>query len=122
MSEGEINVDSTKMPEQPPLTEQQKLARQKQIQKEAAVQLANYKKRLEEGVKLKRLQVEELELNIKYFEAKVAWKALQPEIEELEAQEQAEMKKLEESQRQSMKLKSKPDITTVKTGKPRKSE
>ena len=75
-----------------------------------------YKKRLTESVGIKKLQVEEIELNIAYFEAKKAWKELQPEIEKLEALEQAEIQKQQEEMKEAEKSKIQP----VKQGKPRK--
>jgi hypothetical protein len=78
------------------LTAKQKhdqLVQQKAMEKNAALELAAYKKRLRESVELKRLQVEELELNIAYFAANKEWKKLQPEVEAIEAEERAKMQK-----------------------------
>ena len=72
--------------------------REKMKRKAAADELSSYKKRLKESVELKELQVRELELNVQFYNASKAWTELQPEIEELRAKEQAEIKASEEAQ------------------------
>ena len=86
MSEGETKVKN--LMEEKMTPEQQKAA-EKVFQKQEATRIANYKKNLREGNDLKRLQVDELELNVRYFNAKKAWMAAQPELEKIDAQEQA---------------------------------
>ena len=108
--------------------------REKYMQRNAAVELASYRKRLKEGVELKRLQVEELELDIRYYDAKRKWLDLQPQVDELEAEEQAKMQEARRKQdeliakqrEEAMKAmeekeekKKKVELTTVKHGKPR---
>jgi hypothetical protein len=100
--------------------EEEDRKREKEFQKRAAMELASYKKRLKEGVELKRLQVEELELNIKYYEAKKAWLDLQPKVDELDAREQALAQKAhEDMEKARAKKKKEGDLLTVKHGKPR---
>ena len=96
----------------------------KMIQKRQAMELAEYKRRLKDSVELKRLQVEEVELNLRYFEAKKAWKIANEEIMKLEAEEQAEEQRLEELRKKEMeeKLPAKPKIIGVEKGKPRTEE
>lgn len=100
------------------------------LQKQAAADLAAYKKRLRESVELKRLQVEELELNVKYFEVNKEWKEMQPEIEEFEAQERAERQKQQEDyqkmideakKKEGGSMEAPGDIVVSKQGKPRSS-
>lgn len=88
----------------------------KRMQKEAAMQLADYKRRIRESVELKRLQVEELELNIKYYHVRQEHKKIQLLIQEEEARERAEM-----MQKRAMDEK-KAKLEVVKTGKPRTEE
>ena len=96
--------------------------------KQAAAQLADYKKRIREGNELKKLQVEELELNIRFYESKKQWMELAPKMEELEAREQAvhaeHRKKEKEAYEQMLKDReatdAKPKIITTGGGKPRK--
>jgi hypothetical protein len=114
-------------PEQPeqPTEREQALAR-----KQAAQQLADYKKRLKEGIELKRMQVEELELNIKYFNVRKEWRDLQPAIQEMEAKDQAEIQEMREkmskggteqlSSEDKKKLKGDDKIEIAKVGEPRK--
>ena len=73
------------------MTPEQQAAAKKAFAKQEATRVAQYKKNLREGNDLKKLQVEELELNVRYFNAKKLWMAAQPELMEIEAQEQAIM-------------------------------
>jgi hypothetical protein len=104
------------------------------MQKQASVDLAAYKKRLTESVHLKRLQVEELELNVRYFEVNKEWKGMQPEIEEFEATERAERQKQQEEYQKMIdeakakekageggSMKTPENIVVSKVGKPRSS-
>lgn len=106
---------------------------EKEMRKRAAMDLADYKKRLRENNELKRLQVEELELNISFYENKKKWMDLAPAMEELEAREKAiiaeerkkQQKMLEEQHKMAEEAKkeeaknNKPEIILPKTGKPR---
>ncbi len=76
---------------------QRKLAEQKQY--------SDYKKRLRDNVEIKRLQVEELELNTRFYMAKEAWLEMQkriPEIEAKEAKHIAEEEEKAKKQREEM--------------------
>ena len=85
MSEGEVKtIDMMEK-----MTSAQQEAAKKAYHRQEATKLAAYKKGLREGNDLKKLQVEELELNVRYFNAKKLWMAAQPELMEIEAQEQA---------------------------------
>ena len=75
------------------MTPDQQKAAQKAFAKQQSVDQAAYKKRLREGNELKRLQVEELQLNNMYFEQKKLWTKIQPELQEMEAKEQAQIQK-----------------------------
>lgn len=88
----------------------------KRMQKEAAMQLADYKRRLRESVEMKRLQVEELELNIRYHHVRQEHKKLQVLIQEEEARERAELMQKQATEEKKRKLE------VVKTGKPRTEE
>jgi len=94
-------VGAEAVPTQKEIQEQNK--RNALMQKQAALDLAAYKKRLRESVELKRLQVEELELNIHYFEVNKAWEDLQPEVEAYEAQKKAEHQKQQEEYEKMIK-------------------
>ena len=71
------------------MTPDQQAKAEKDFRKQQATQLADYKKRLRDGNDLKKLQVEELELNIRYYEAKRKWFDLREPMEKLEEEEQA---------------------------------
>jgi len=109
------------------MTPSEQIAAEKRMQKEASMQLSAYKKRLKESVELKQLQVEELELNIRYYNAKKMWLDLQPKVEELDARERAEIAKSEEEMRKMLEKteekakegEGKPLITIAKQGKSR---
>lgn len=110
--------------------ERQKM--EKEMRKRAAMELADYKKRLRESNEVKSLQVEELKLNIDFYTYKKQWMEVQPEMEALEARERAmiaeekekQHKELEAKQKEAEKKrieaeKKKPEIIVPKTGKPR---
>ena len=105
--------------------EQQKAEREyKQRQQR---EFEEYKKNLKKGNELKKLQVEELELNIRYYDAKRKWLDLQPDVAKLDAEEQALIQKEQAAYEKAMKLKEtaakgaeKPDIVIPEVGKPRK--
>jgi hypothetical protein len=113
------------------MTPQQQEAAKKAFGKQEANRLAAYKKNLVSGNALKKLQVEELELNVRYFNAKKLWMAAQPELEEIEAQEQAilqkeraDREKLINEQREKAEksvAEKKPKIVIPKVGKSRES-
>lgn len=120
------------------MTPDQQAKAEKDFKKQQAVNLAEYKKRLREGNDLKKLQVEELELNIRYYEGKRKWFDLREAMEELEkeeqillAQEQARRQEAERLQTEALeKVKGKnpatkkpaaksPKIIVPKQGEPR---
>lgn len=96
MSEGKArNLMEEKM------TPEQQAAAHKAFAKQESTRIAAYKKQLREGNDLKKLQVEELELNNRYFHAKKEWMEVQPELQEIEAKEQAILQK-ERSDREKL--------------------
>lgn len=109
------------------MTPEQQAAAIKKYQKQQAVQLSGYKKQLRENNELKKLQVEEIELNIRYYEARKKWKGMYEEVQEFEAQEQAEYLKAKKEQEELIKKQkedaeksaAKPDIVIPAQGKPR---
>jgi hypothetical protein len=114
------------------MTPQQQEAAKKAFAKQEATKLSHYKKNLREGNDLKKLQVEELELNVRYFNAKKLWMAAQPELEEIEAKEQAivqeeqrKRRELIDKQREeaekSVATDKKLEIVIPKVGKSRES-
>lgn len=130
----DLNLDSSKPPAPKPLTEAEQLRREKIQRKQAEAELADYKKRMRSSNEMKQLQVEELELAVKYYHAKVAFRELQPKMDELDAKEEAERLELQKKQKEEYeayikkqkeleeakeKEESKPDIIIPKTGKPR---
>ena len=116
MKEEEVINEEVKNEEAP----EQRIPTQEEIRrmrKQAALDLAEYKKRLRESVEMKRLQVEELELNIKYYHVRQKHKKVQLLIQEEEAKERAEMQKAKQvAEKRAAKLE------VVKTGKPRTEE
>jgi len=115
------------------MTPAQQEAAMKRHQKAEAMRLADYKKGLQKNVELKRLQVEELELNIRMYNAKVKWRAMRSDVEELDAKEQAEYqeemkqrKALIDAQREeaekAVAAEKVPEIVIPKVGKPREKE
>ena len=115
------------------MTPQQQEAAKKAFAKQEATRLSSYKKNLVSGNALKRLQVEELELNVRYFNAKKLWMAAQPELQEIEAQEQSVIQEEQRKRREliekekekaekSVGVKEKtPEIVIPKVGKSRES-
>jgi len=113
------------------MTPEQQKAAEKAFAKQEATRLSQYKKNLRDGNDLKKLQVEELELNVRYFNAKKLWMEAQPQLEEIEAKEQAirqkeadDRRKLIEEQRAEAEksvVGEKPEIVIPKVGKPRES-
>ena len=108
----------------PKMTEEQKL---KIMQKQAARELADYKKRISDAVSIKTLQNQELKLNIEYYELRMKWLDIQPKIDELEKREQefAAMKQAKEQavkeQNESKQVPNQENkIITVEQGSPRK--
>jgi len=113
---------------------QEQLRKQAQQRKQMETELADYKKRLMKGNELKRLQVEEVQLNIDYFKAKREYMELGPEIEKHEAKEakilaeeqkkqddaMKELKEKMEKQKKEDEEKKAPLIIVPKTGTPRK--
>ena len=100
-------------------------AQKKQMRKQQAAEFSEYKKRLRENVEMKRLQNEELVLNIQMYKNRKEFRDLQPKIQELEALEQADLLKAQEEYRKAMEEKvkggtveeDKPKIVTAKMGK-----
>jgi predicted RNase H-like nuclease (RuvC/YqgF family) len=76
------------MSEEAKMTPDQQAKAEKEFRKRQAMDLADYKKRLREGNDLKKLQVEELELNIRYYHAKREWFDLREKLEQLDNEEQ----------------------------------
>ena len=120
--------EEVKGPKTIEMTPQQKEKAMKDAQKRQAMELAAYKKRLKESNELKSDQVKELELNIRYYEVKKQWMDLQPEVEALDAREQALIQKAREEQKAAMEARAaaekgeatkKPEILIPEVGKPR---
>lgn len=111
------------------MTPDQQKAAERAFAKKEASDRAAYKKALREGNDLKKLQVEELELNNRFYHAKAEWMKNRPKLEELDAQEQAmiqeeqrKRRELIEKQREEAEksvVGEKPEIVIPKVGKPR---
>lgn len=120
------------------MTPEQQAKMQKEYLKRQATDLVTYKKRLRDGNELKKMQVEELELNIRYYNAKRAWFDIRGKVEELDAEEQVilaeernrrgEMEKLrteellkanEAEKAAKIKAEDRPEIIIPKVGKAR---
>ena len=71
------------------MTPEQQAAAKKAFAKKQVADRAAYKKVLREENDLRKLQVEELELNIRYYTAKREWLDLREKVNELDAEEQA---------------------------------
>ena len=84
------------------MTPDQQAKMQKEYQKRRAVELVQYKKQLREGNELKTMQVEELELNIRYYAAKRKWLDLREDVQKLDEEEKAVIAE-EQAQRAEMK-------------------
>lgn len=93
-------------------------AEMKRQEREEALRFADYKKRLKESVEVKRLQVEELELNVKFYKVSKEYEQISKLIEEEEALRKAEALKMKED----IEKKSKQKLEKVKVGKPRTDE
>lgn len=76
----------------------------KRMRKDTAIQLADYKKRLKESVELKRLQVEELELNIKFYHVSKEYQSIELLMMEEQAKEAAERQEKMRKQQPASKL------------------
>ncbi len=110
------------------MTPDQEAKAQREFLKRQATDLASYKKRLREGNDLKKLQVEELELNIRYYEGKRHWFDLRGPMAELEAEEQkilaeerimrAELQKQAEAEKPKITLKPKAGKAKASAKKP----
>lgn len=74
----------------------------RRMRKEAAMELADYKKRLRESVELKRLQVEELELNIRFYQVSREHEKVEALIREEEARKKAEAQKVMEEAKKTI--------------------
>jgi hypothetical protein len=116
-----------------PVMTDAEIARQRKLQqKQAASELADYKKRIRASNELKQLQVDELRLNLEYYKYRKELKDLAPEMEEFEALMEAEQKEFQERQRKEYEeyisqqkkkeeeKEKKPEIIQPKIGKPRK--
>ena len=97
--------------------EQQRRAEQEHRKRQQA-ELSNYKKGLKAGNEMKTMQVEELELNIRYYNAKRKWLDLQPQMMELEAEEQAMILKEQKEQRDLIEKQKKEALDKLKVEKP----
>lgn len=98
--EGIIKLGKTEeAAKQPVLTEAQQQREAAIQRKRANDELASYKKRIRESNELKRLQVEELELNIAYHDNKKQWMDLAPSMLELEEREQKIQEEQQEARR-----------------------
>lgn len=128
MSGGE-EVKTIDMGAEKKMTPEQEAAAMKRYKKEQAVRMSAYKKDLRDNNEMKKLQVEEIELNIRYYEARKKWKEMYPEVQEFEALEQAEYKEAKRKQdelikaqeEEALKAAGKPDIVIPKVGKARES-
>ena len=116
------DISSIGIPEPKPLTEAEKARKEKITRKNAEVELLDYIKRIRKSNEIKQLQVDELRLGVDYYNAKVAFREIQPKIEELEAKEQAEQQQRREEYNEFLKKQEeekKPKIVIPKTGKAR---
>jgi hypothetical protein len=104
------NKEPAKAPVKPLTTEQVK-----RMRKEAAMELADYKRRLRESVELKKLQVEELELNIRYYHVSKEHEKIEALIQEEQAKKKAEAQKvMEEAKKQNESKIIVPDNKIIK--------
>ena len=127
----DLNADGSKA-EAPVITEAEAHRQQKIMQKQATIELADYKKRLRASNEIKQLQVDEMRLGVEYYKYRKEFRDLQPAMEELDALMEAEAK--EEKARQKKEYddyvaeqkkfqeekEKKPSIIQPKTGKARK--
>ena len=114
------------------MTPEQQVAAKKAFQKKRVADIAAYKKGLREGNDLKKLQVEELELNIRYYENKRKWLDLREKVNELDAEEKAIIQEeerrykelIEKEKEEALKAaaaEEKPEIVIPKQGVVRES-
>lgn len=118
----------------PELTEAQQAQQARVMRKRAADELVDYKKRIRLSNELKKLQVEELQLNIAYYNNKKEWMDLSPAMEALEAKEKAIQEKAMEDRRKEFEAEQKalkklgddepetPKLISVGGGKPRSKQ
>ena len=86
-------------------------AYRKAQRKAAEEQLQAYKKRLMQSVEMKRLQVEEIQLNIEMFKAEKEYDAMEPEMKAYaKAKEEKEAKEQAKRQREAEEAKSKIEV------------
>jgi len=123
-AEAKVDVQPTKLSK---AQEQERQRMEHQMRQQAERELNDYKKRLTKSNELKRLQVEELELNIAYYEKKKLWLDLIPKMDDLEAKEKEMLReeeernaKLQAEQQMKESQEKKPDIVVPKMGVPRK--
>ena len=92
-----LNPDGSKAEASAPvMTEAEMIRQRKFAQKQASLELADYKKRIRASNEIKQLQVDEIRLGIEYYKYKVEFRELQPKMEELDALEAAEAKEAKE--------------------------
>ena len=97
------------------MTPEQQAAAKKAFQKQQSVDRTAYKKALREGNDLKKLQVEELELNVRYYNSKREWLDLRDKVNALDAEERAIM---QEENRKRAELIEKEEALKVEEEKP----
>lgn len=68
----------------------------KKMRKAEAMDFAEYKRRLRDSVELKKLQVEELELNVKYFHVRKEYDRVEKLVADEEAVKKAEAMRMRE--------------------------
>jgi hypothetical protein len=118
IKEGEEKLFSEATETKKELTEQEMIQLRKAQQKNAVMELANYKKRLKESVEISELQVQELKYKIEYYQLKEQWFNLQDDIRKLEEKE-AKLIAEQQQQIQAAKSQNKPNIILPKQGKSR---
>ena len=133
IEEGKKEVAKEEAPIFTKAQHQKQLREQQEQHKQMERELNDYKKRITKGNELKRLQVEEIQLNINYYKAKREYLDLAPDIEKLDAEEAELLAAEQEKQRVAMEeMKAKmakqkeenekekaPEIIIPKVGKPR---
>lgn len=107
--EGIVKEATPKTEKQIKQEQQEAAKRAALLQKHVAQELADYKRRLRESVEMKRLQVEELKLNLEYFHYRKELQSVEKEMSEMEAKEKAQLKAEEESKK----------VIPIKRGKPK---
>lgn len=98
--------------------------RQQQLMaKEEARQLAEYKRSLADSISLKRLQVEELELIVKYHDLRKKHAVIEEEVAQDQAKRKAEqLQREKEREPQPTDEASDAKVIPIKHGKPRSDE